>query len=218
VPGRDDAGMTGSSFARRWGPGLAATLALSVSACRSPAEQRAPDARYETIRPQWRGSEVQPSREWLRFSVGFLDREQAGLDPVGDGVAWGIDGGFDIAQTVFTPSVEVGIAYTSARVTLPETDDVDLWRATVGLRGTWYADGWRPYVRGGGYLRWSTQDLEEPLDPYATGIYAGLGADWAYLDGMWLGPSVTYYRALDEDAPGGEAGEFLFALSATFRL
>ncbi len=210
--------MSGSSFAGRWCVTLVATAVVSFSACRSPAEERAPDARYETIRPAWRGIEPQVSREWLRFSVGFLDRDQAPEDPIGDGVAWGIDGGFDIARTVFTPSVEFGMSFTSAHVALPDTDNVDLWRGTVGMRGTWHADGWRPYVRGGGFLRWSTQELEEPLDPYATGIYAGIGADWPYQDGMWLGPSFTYYRALDEDAPGGEADEFLFALSATFRL
>jgi len=207
--------MPGTSFARSTIAAVAAVLAMSASACRGPAEERELETRYATIRP---GSDPQFSREWLRFSVGFLDRDQAPADPIGDGVAWGIDGGFDIARTVFTPSVEFGMSFTSAHVTLPDTDDVDLWRGTVGMRGTWYAKGWRPYVRGGGFLRWSTQDLDEPLDPYATGIYAGIGADWPYQDGMWLGPSFTYYRALEEDAPGGEADEFLFALSATFRL
>lgn len=210
--------MSGNSCPRwRAATGLAVVVAAG-GACRTPADGGPQDERYEAIRPEWRGAESRPSREWVRFSLGFLDREQARGDPIGDGAAWGIDGGFDIARTECTPSVEFGMSYTSAHVTVPNTDDVDMWRATVGLRGTWHPDGWRPYVRGGGYLRWSTQDLEEPFDPYATGIYAGAGIDWPYLNGMWFGPSFTYYRALAEDAPGGEADEFLFALSATFRL
>ncbi|MCY2960602.1 MAG: hypothetical protein NTY35_10595 [Planctomycetota bacterium] len=202
--------------------GVGASLALLAGAllpaCRTPASERAPDARYEAIRPEWRGTEPRPSREWLRFSVGYLDREQPRGDPVGDGLAWGIDGGLDLSRTFFTPSVEMGVAYTSAHVTVPNVDDVELWRATVGMRGTWYADGWRPYVRAGAFLRWSTKDLEEPYDPYATGGYVGAGIDWPYLGKMWLGPSVTYFQALGEDAPGGDGQELIFALSATFRL
>jgi len=195
-------------------PIAALAAGLSLCACRSPSAEREPEARYEPIR----GTEPQTSREWVRFSMGFLDRAEEDGDPVGDGVAWGIDGGFEISRTVLTPSVEFGIAYTSAHVSLPDADDVDLWRGTVGLRGTWHNDGWRPYARAGGFLRWSTDDLNEPLDPYATGFYAGLGVDWPYLNGMWLGPSVTWYHSLGEDAPGGDTDEILYALSATFRL
>lgn len=198
---------------------IAAALALVATACRSPSAERAPDARYETIRPEWRGDEARISREWLRVSAGWLERDQRDDDPVGDGPTFGIEGGFDLAtRAVLTPSVELGVNFTDARVTLPDTDNVDLWRALVGLRGTYVASGWRPYARAGGFVRWSTQDQEEPLDPYGTGVYAGIGADWPYLDGMWLGPSFTWFHALNEDAPGGETDEFLFSLSATFRL
>jgi len=191
-------------------------LLIPCAACRDLSAQRPPDTRYEMIRPELGGQGPSHSREWFRFSAGFLDRMQEAGDPIDDGFSFGLDGGFDIATTVLTPSVEVGIAYTSAHVDQVGASSLDLWRGSIGLRGTLYADGgrWRPYVRGGGFVRWSTDDLDEPLDPYATGFYAGAGIDWPYLDGMWLGPSVTWYRGAHED----DVEEWLFALSATFRL
>ncbi len=189
-------------------------LVLSCAACQGLSAQRPPDTRYEMIRPELRGGDPSHSREWFRFPLGFLDRVQEDGDPVDDGLYLGVDGGFDIATTVLTPSVEFGIGYTSAHVDQFNAESLDLWRGTVGLRGTLYAEGWRPYVRGGGFVRWSTDDLNEPLDPYAMGYFVGAGADWPYLDGMWLGPSVTWYRGAHED----DVEEWLFALSATFRL
>lgn len=189
-------------------------LALSCAACRNPSAQRPPDSRYEMIRPEFRKEAASHSRGWVRFETGFLDRLQTDGDPVDDGIFFGVDGGFDIATTVLTPSVEMGIGYTSAHVDQVGASSLDLWRANVGLRGTWYLDGWRPYVRGGGFVRWSTDDLDEPLDPYAMGFYAGAGIDWPCLDGMWMGPSVTWYRGVHED----DVQEWLFALTATFRL
>jgi hypothetical protein len=189
-------------------------LFFTCAACKQLSAQRPPDTRYEMIRPELRKEGASRSREWFRFSSGYLDRVQADGDPVDDGLLFGLDGGFDIATTVLTPSVELGIAYTSAHVDQIGASSLDIWRGSVGLRGTFYADGWRPYARGGGFVRWSTDDLDEPLDPYATGIYAGVGIDWPYLDGLSLGPSVTWYRGTHED----DVEEWLFALSATFRL
>ncbi len=203
--------MSGKSFVS------CAVLAVVLCACRGPAAERPADSRYETIRPEWRSPEGEPSREWLRFSVGFLDRTAPSNDPIDDSIALGIDGGFDLSRTVLTPSIELGIGYTAAHVSLPDAKNLDIWQANAGMRGTWYAKGWRPFVRAGGFVRWTTDDEEEPLDPYATGVYFGIGADWPY-QGMWLGPSVTYYRALDEDSPAGDSEEILFALSATFRM
>ncbi len=197
---------------------VCALASLVSVACRSPGDERPADTKYESIRPELRGTEATVSRESLRFWVGFLDRTAPSEDPVDGGVAIGVDGTFDLSRTVLTPSIELGIGYTSAHVSTPDTSSLDTWRATAGLRGTWYAQGWRPYARFGGYLRWSTDDVDEPLDPYATGVYLGIGADWPFLSGMWLGPNVTYYRALDEESDYGDSEELLFALSATFRL
>lgn len=192
---------------------------LALCACRAPTADRPADAKYETIRPEWRGTEVNTSREWLSFSTGYVARIDSSDDFLDDGVALNLDGGFDLASKVLTPAIELGIGYTSAHVSDSGADvnSIDIWRASVGMRGTWYLPSWRPYVRGGGFLRWSTDDVDEPLDPYAPGLYVGVGADWPYA-GMLLGPSVTYYRALGEDAPGGDSKELQFALSATFRL
>jgi len=211
--------MVGNPFASggRGASGIALAAGLFIASCRAPSAPRAPDSRYEHMRPEFQQFEPTPSREWLCTSVGWLARDTDPEDPVGDGFAVGIQGGFDLTVTTFTPSIELGVSYTSARVDVPETSDVELWRGNAGLRGTWYANGWRPHVRGGGFVRGSSDELEEPFDPYATGFYVGGGIDWPYA-GLWLGPSLTYYRAIDEDAPGGDAEEWIFALSATFRL
>lgn len=187
-------------------------------ACRSPGDDRPADLKYETIRPELRGTDTTVSRQSLRFWVGFQDRTAPSGDPVDEGVAIGVDGVFDLSRTVLTPSIEIGIGYTSAHVSMPDTSSLDMWRATLGFRGTWYTSGWRPYARAGGYLRWSTDDVDEPLDPYATGLYLGIGADWPFLSGMWLGPNITYYHALDEESDFGDSEELLIAVSATFRL
>jgi hypothetical protein len=196
----------------------AALLAAVAAACRAPSAERPPDEKYTQIRAEWNDGVTVVSREWLAFSLGWLARDEDAADPVGDGTALGIDGGFDLARTVLTPSIELGASYTAARVDVPAADDVDLWRLTAGLRGTWHAQGWRPYVRAGGFVRFAADELEEPFDPYGTGVYAGAGIDFPYLSGMHLGPRITWFRALDEDAPGGEAEEWIFALGATFRL
>jgi len=216
---REDARMSGIPFASavRGGRGIALFTGLLLASCRTPSEPRPPEARYEHMRPEFRELEAAPSREWLCTSFGWLARDNDVEDPVGDGLVFAIQGGFDLSITRFTPSIELGIAYTSAHVDVPDTSDVELWRGTAGMRGTWYAEGWRPHVRGGGFVRDSSDDLDEPFDPYATGFYLGAGIDWPY-EGMWLGPSLTYYRAIDEDAPGGDGEEWIFALSATFRL
>lgn len=211
--------MSGIPFASGRGAdvGIALVAGLFLAGCRAPSEPRPPDPRYEHIRPEYRQLESVPSREWLCTSFGWLARDTDGGDPVGDGLAFGILGGFDLAITKFTPSIELGVSYTSAHVDVPDTSDVELWRGNAGMRGTWYAEGWRPHVRGGGFVRGSSDELDEPFDPYATGFYLGAGIDWPY-EGMWLGPSLTYWRAIDEDAPGGDGEEWIFALSATFRL
>jgi hypothetical protein len=201
-----------------WIGAACSVCAWGASACRAPGAERPPDERYAPIRPQWRDGPPDVSREWLSFSLGWLARDTEDADPVGDGVALGVDGGFDLARTVLTPAIELGAGYTHARVDEAGVDDVDLWRLTAGLRGTWHGASFRPYARAGGFVRFAADDLEEPYDPYATGVYAGLGFDWPYQAGMHLGPRITWFRALDEDAPGGEAAEWVFALAATFRL
>lgn len=197
---------------------LCVLASVAPCACRSPGDERAADLKYESIRPELRGTRTTVSRQSLRFSVGYLDRTAPSADPVDDGVALGVDGVFDLSRTVLTPSIELGIGFTSAHVSTPDTSNLDMWRATAGFRGTWYTGSWRPYARAGGYLRWSTDDVDEPLDPYAAGVYVGIGADWPFLSGMWLGPNVTYYRALSEESDSGDSQELLIAVSATFRL
>jgi hypothetical protein len=189
-------------------------LVLVGAGCAQLSAQRPPDRRFEMIRPELRKEAAAHSRESFRFSVGWLDRVQEDDDPVGDGLLFGLDGVFDIATTVLTPSLEFGIAWSSSHADLEDQSSVELWRGAIGLRGTLYADGWRPYARGGGFVRWSTDDLDEPFDPYAPGLYAGVGIDWPYQEGLSFGPSITWYRGLHED----DVVEWLFALSATFRL
>lgn len=189
-------------------------LACAASACQAAGRERPPDLRF----PMLRGSEPGESTTWLRFSVGYLDRLSADDDPIADGSAWGLDGGVDLAQTVLTPSFELGAGFTAANVTEPAIDDLKLWRAFTGMRATWYADGWRPYARGGGFARWTTDDVDEPFDPSAAGAYLGIGIDWPSIRGLWIGPNVTWFHAFGEDAPGGDGDEIVYALSATFRL
>ncbi|MBL8863750.1 MAG: hypothetical protein JNK02_17305 [Planctomycetes bacterium] len=196
-----------------------AALVLHGAACRAPHGDPPPaETRYSQIRPEWDGGKPEPSREWIAFSAGWLVREVDDADPVGDGAAFGLEVGFDLGAGELVPALELGLGYASVRGEAPLDDDLNLWRTTVGLRATWRSASWRPWLRGGVFVRWSPDDFDEPEDPYASGVYAGAGADWPYLPGMSLGPRLTWYGALDEDAVGDASREWLFALGATFRL
>lgn len=189
-----------------------AALASLCPACRGLRTERAPEPAYEQFPGRLSYENERMSREWLRLGAGWIAGDvERDLD---DAVLFAIDGGFDVARTEITPSVEIGGAYSVHHVSHADHDPVPIARLSAGMRLTWYSEDVEPYLRGGAFVRWGPREEDEPFDPYGYGAYVGLGIDWTWTSGMRLGPSVTWYRGLDDEP----ADEVAVLLGASFRL
>lgn len=160
-----------------------------------------------------------PRREWFQLGLSFLDRQTDGGDPIEDGLAFSVDGGFDVSLGDLRPALELGWQYAPLDVEdgVGSGDDehVDVHRVSMGLRLTAELERIRPYARAGVFYRWSQDDDDLGLadvDLDGGGFYAGCGLDLRVQPGLSFGPFFAWYRETRDD----ELEETLLGLSCTF--
>lgn len=190
---------------------LAAAL-LVAPACRSAAP----------VRP------VQTSREYASLRVSHVSRGGKPDDPVEDGAAYGVTGGYvlwdGLERRLFgwrgvRASVELGAAFSRLGLDTPFNglEEADVYRFSLGGRLERDLDGLplTPWIEGGLYVRSHGElDLDaDPFDQGGHGLFVGTGVAWWVLENVALGPFVSYAR----DMRTNNLTETFFGVSVLIR-
>ena len=143
------------------------------------------------------------SRRWLDLGGGGIFRS-AGQNELDDTFTVVGDLGWEFTEGGLRPAVELGAGWSGHRPeNAPEgTSDVNVYRASLGGRLTWYPSGTiiSPHVRAGGFLRGSpVNDALPNLDQDGHGWYAGAGLDFWLSRSESFAPFVTLYEGVGDD-------------------
>ncbi len=169
-------------------------LALACVGCRQPRRVREP---------------IRTTREYAALGVSYAFRTGKVVDPVEEGLAYHVDGGYvlfdGVKRRLFgweraRASVELGISFSRFDLDPPVTDEVeaDVYRLSLGGRLEWDLEQplLTPYLRAGIYGRTHRdQELDLPdYDQDGRGLYAGVGVVWWATETVGLGPFATFTR------------------------
>ena len=157
-----------------------------------------------------------PPLGWVSFGIAFTDSEQslpATGTPDEDEPLFGEFGFYTWKNNEMGLGVEFGAMHSEYKidVTSIDTETVDVWRATLGLRlvDAGISQLFSPFARAGLLWRIDSGDI---LDDSGFGYYLGVGLDWHLAGGLAITPSFTY-----QDSNSFNTTEWLFGLALTFQ-
>ena len=151
---------------------------------------------------------------WASFNVAFFSTE-IDQDTVGDpDDDTGLGGELGIYgwQGEMGLGLEIGLIHSTyeAQIDALASEDVDVWRGTLGVRLADRGSGERflPWLRAGFLYRFDDGDSFQDDGP---GFYIGGGFDFVLIGGLALSPQLVYQKSRSVDSE-----EWIGILSATY--
>ena len=165
--------------------------------------------------PQGVAYDRTPARGWFAFGISWVSSDLSLPAPatvIDEDEPLNVELGFFTWKGEMGVGFEAGVSHSSYKAQLNsiETDDVDVWRGTLGVRlvDSGINKLFSPWARAGATYR---IDDGQQLSDSGVGFYIGVGMDWHLVGPLAITPALTY---ADTNSYGSQ--EWLATLALTF--